>query len=206
MLATDSAKLLANLHSMITQVRDDAGALEILMELLKKAGESTHVNEVIELLAHASVKSGNLERGARVIRGAGQERAAERDPHAELSAGGRSHGRIVAGSGGPRTITAEEGALIVEELEATAPVVDQSYPDDVAIAVRSAVTEADLFLSYNLPEKALAPLLAALPQAPRRRPLESAPGCVAYALQALRRSRRLLPHARNRLPRCRLSR
>ena len=62
MLATDSTKLLANLHTMITQVRDDPGALESLMDLLKKSGESTHVNEVVELLAHASVKSGNLER------------------------------------------------------------------------------------------------------------------------------------------------
>jgi hypothetical protein len=64
-------------------------------------------------------------------------------------------------------ITAEEGAVIVEELEATAPVIDQSYPDHVAIAVRSAVTDADLFLSYNLPDKAVVPLLSALPQAPR---------------------------------------
>jgi outer membrane biosynthesis protein TonB len=57
--------------------------------------------------------------------------------------------------------------VIVEELEATAPVVDQSYPDDVAIAVRSAITDADLFLSYNLPDKAIVPLLGALPMAPR---------------------------------------
>ena len=64
-------------------------------------------------------------------------------------------------------ITAEEGALLVEELEATAPVIDQPYPDEVAIAVRSAVTDADLFLSYNLPDKAVAPLRAALERAPR---------------------------------------
>ena len=167
MLATDSAKLLSNLHAMITQVRDDTGALEKVMELLKKAGESTHVNEVIELLAHASVKSGNLERARELYADAGEERAAKRDAHAELSAGGGPHGGIVAGIAHSGAITAEEGALIVEEMEATAPAVDQSYPDQVAIAVRSAVTEADLFLSYNLPDKAMAPLMAALPQAPR---------------------------------------
>ena len=33
--------------------------------------------------------------------------------------------------------------------------------------MRSAVTDADLFLSYNLPDKAIVPLLGALPQAPR---------------------------------------
>jgi tetratricopeptide (TPR) repeat protein len=72
----------------------------------------------------------------------------------------------MAGSSPAIGITAEEGAVIIEELEATAPVIDQSYPDAVAIAVRSAVTDADLFLSYNLPDKAVVPLLAALPQAP----------------------------------------
>ena len=47
---------------MITHVRDDSGALDTLLLLLNKAGESTHVNEVTELLAHASVKDGNLAR------------------------------------------------------------------------------------------------------------------------------------------------
>src|SRR5208282_1662620 len=42
-------------------------------------------------------------------------------------------------------ITAEEGAVIVEELEAIAPVIDQAYPDDIAIALRSAVTDRICF-------------------------------------------------------------
>ena len=166
MLATDSAKLLANLHSIIAQVRDDTGALEKVMELLQKAGESTHINEVIELLAHASVKSGNLERGRDLY-----AELAKSEPQNALhmqnyqQVADRMAG-LSPSSAASATITAEEGGLIVEELEATAPAVDQSYPDEVAIAVRSAVTEADLFLSYNLPEKALAPLMAALPLAP----------------------------------------
>jgi hypothetical protein len=72
----------------------------------------------------------------------------------------------MAGASPAIGITAEEGAVIVEELEATAPVIDQSYPDHIAIALRSAVTDADLFLSYNLPDKAVVPLLSVLPQAP----------------------------------------
>src|SRR5260370_25260220 len=64
-------------------------------------------------------------------------------------------------------ITAEEGTVIVEELEATAPVIDEFCADHIAIAVGSAVRDADLFLSYNLPDKAVVPLLGALPQAPR---------------------------------------
>jgi len=165
LLATDSTKLLGNLHSLIAQVQDDAGALERLSELLKKSGESTHANEVTELLAHASVKSGNLERARDLY----QELAGS-EPQNTLHA--QNYQQIterLQGITAPAIpgITAEEGALIVEELEATAPVIDQAYPDQVAISVRAAVTDADLFLSYNLPEKALVPLLGALPQAPR---------------------------------------
>jgi len=164
LLATDSAKLLANLHTMISHVRDDAGALETLMELLKKAGESTHVNEVAELLAHASVKSGNLEKARDLY-----QMLASSEPQNAMHM--QNYQQVVERMGAPAPaaggITAEEGALIVEELEATAPVIDQSYPDEIAIAVRAAVTDADLFLSYNLPDKAVVPLLGALPQAPR---------------------------------------
>ena len=38
---------------------------------------------------------------------------------------------------GSRLITPEEGAVLVEELEATAPFIDQRYADDVALAVRA---------------------------------------------------------------------
>ena len=56
---------------------------------------------------------------------------------------------------------------MVDELEATAPFIDQRYADDVALFVRAALTDAELFISYNMPAKALGPLLSALPQAPR---------------------------------------
>lgn len=163
LLATDSTKLLASLHSMITHLRDDAGALDTLLLLLNKAGESTHVNEVSELLAHASVKDGNLARARDLY-----QMLATTEPQNQLHQ--QNYQQVVARMAGdaPTTgITAEEGAVIVDELEATAPVIDQFYPDHVAIAVRSAVTDADLFLSYNLPDKAVVPLLGALPLAPR---------------------------------------
>lgn len=165
LLATDSSKLLANLHAIIAHVQNDPAALERLMELLKKSGESTHVNEVAELLAHASVKSGNLERARDLY-----QMLAASEPQNALHA--QNYQQVVermegSAAGGVSAITVEEGALIVEELEATAPVIDQSYPDHIAVAVRSAVTDADLFLSYNLPDKAVVPLLGALPQAPQ---------------------------------------
>jgi tetratricopeptide (TPR) repeat protein len=163
LLATDSTKLLASLHTMITHVRDDVGALEGLLKLLNKAGESTHVGEVTELLAHASVKTGDFLRARDLYK-----MLATLEPQNQLHMQNYEQVLTHMGESSPaRLITAEEGAVIAEELEATAPVVDQSYPADVAIAVRSAITDADLFLSYNLPDKAIVPLLGALPQAPR---------------------------------------
>src|SRR5208282_813758 len=164
LLANDSAKLLSNLHTMIARVRDDSTALDTLLLLLNKAGESTHVNEVIELLAHASAEDGNLARARDLY-----QMLATTEPQNALHTQNYQQmvTRIADASPSAAGITAEEGVVLIEELEATAPVVDQSYPDEVAIAVRSAVTDADLFLSYNLPDKAIVPLLGALPQAPR---------------------------------------
>ncbi len=163
LLATDSTKLVSSLHTMIGQVRDDAGALDTLLLLLNKAGESTHVNEVTELLAHASVKDGNLARARDLY-----QMLATTEPQNPLHMQNCQQVADRMQAESPALgITAEEGAVIVEELEAIAPVIDQAYPNDIAISVRSAVTDADLFLSYNLPDKAIVPLLGALPQAPR---------------------------------------
>jgi hypothetical protein len=72
----------------------------------------------------------------------------------------------LGGAAAGKLISPEEAAVIVDELEATAPAIHQHYPDEVALAVRSALTDAELFISYNMPAKALGPLMAALPQAP----------------------------------------
>ena len=162
LLATDSTKVLASLHAMIGHVRDDSGALDTLLQLLNKAGETTHVAEVTELLAHASVKDGNYARARDLY-----QTLATTEPENQLHM--QNYQQMLerlSGTSPVNRIAPEEGQVIVEELEATAPVIDQSYPDHVAIAVRSAVTDADLFLSYNLPEKAIVPLLGVLPQAP----------------------------------------
>jgi len=66
-----------------------------------------------------------------------------------------------------RLITAVEGSMIVDELEATAPFINQRYPDEVPLAVRAAITDAELFSSYNMAEKALEPLMTALAKAPK---------------------------------------
>ena len=164
LLTEHSSKVLDHLHGIIGHVRENTHALNDLLELFQKAGDTTHISEVIELLAHAYVQSGDLAKARDLY-----QNLAAMEPDNPLHM--KNYEQVVAMMGGGSTrgrmITAEEGAVMVDELEATAPAIDQHYPDAVALAVRSALTDADLFVSYNMPGKALVPLLAALPQAPR---------------------------------------
>ena len=72
----------------------------------------------------------------------------------------------LGGTSGSKLITPEEAVVLIDDLEATAPSVHQHYSDEVALAIRSALTDAELFISYNMPAKALGPLVGALPMAP----------------------------------------
>jgi tetratricopeptide (TPR) repeat protein len=162
LLAEDSDKVLKNLHTIIGHVRDNPASLEKLLDLFQKAGESTHLSEVIELLAHASVQSGDLSRARDLY-----QKLATVEPGNPLHM--NNYQQVVNQLGGDaaeKLISAEEAAVIVDELEATAPSIHQHYPDAVALAVRSALTDAELFISYNMPAKALGPLMVALPLAP----------------------------------------
>jgi tetratricopeptide (TPR) repeat protein len=163
LLAADSGKILENLHSLIGHVRENPAALEILLDLLNKAGDNTHLTEVYELLAHGHVQAGEPEKARDYYL-----KLTQLEPDNQLHA--RNYQQVtdkLGPSSGSRLITPEEGAVMVDELEATAPFIDQRYPDDVALFVRAALTDAELFISYNMPAKALGPLLSALPQAPR---------------------------------------
>ena len=163
LLRNDPAKLIEALRPIIGHVKDDTEALEGVLALQQKAGENTHVTEIYELLAHAYVQSDNLEKARDYYL-----KLMQLEPANQMHA--RNYQQVLEKQGtssGPHLITAEEGAVLVDELEATAPFVDQRYDDEIALAVRSAMTDAELFISYNMPAKALAPLLSALTKAPR---------------------------------------
>jgi pilus assembly protein FimV len=163
LLADDQkARSLENLHAIIGHVRDEPEALEMVMELLQKAGDTTHNNEITELLAHASVKKGDLERARELY-----QHLTTVEPQNPIHA--QNLQQVSARMGElPRAdaITPEEGIVILDELEATAPTLDQNYPEAVVAQVRAALTDCDLFMSYNMPAKALGPLMEALPKAP----------------------------------------
>jgi tetratricopeptide (TPR) repeat protein len=162
LLAENSNKVLDHLHTIIGHVRENPDSLQKLLDLFNKAGETTHVSEVLELLAHASVQSGDLPRARDLY-----QRLAQIEPQNPLHM--QNYQQVVSqlgGTSGAKLITPEEAVVLIDDLEATAPAVHQHYSDEVALSVRSALTDAELFISYNMPQKALGPLLAALPLAP----------------------------------------
>jgi tetratricopeptide (TPR) repeat protein len=162
LLAENSAKVLETLRSVIGHVSGNPASLEKLEELFHKAGDQSHINEVHELLAHACVQSGDLSRARDLYQG-----LAEQEPQNPMHM--QNYQQVVGmmgGSTGSKLLTVEEGVILVEELEATAPPIDQPYSPEVAAALRAALTDTELFVSYNMPDKALGPVMAVLPIAP----------------------------------------
>jgi pilus assembly protein FimV len=163
LLAENSAKVLETLRAVIGPVGSSPAALEKLLELFQKAGDQSHVSEVNELLAHACVQSGDLARARDLY-----QALAENEPQNAMHM--QNYQQVVGmmgGSTGTKLLSVEEGIILVEELEATAPPVDQPYSPEVAAALRAALTDTELFISYNMPDKALGPLMAVLPIAPQ---------------------------------------
>ena len=162
LMAADQAKFLQDLHAVIGHVRHDPNALQVLLALFEKAGDTSHVGEVTELLAHASVQTGDLE-SARDL----YQRLSTIEPDNALHT--QNLQQVAEKMGEPVNsgpISAEEAGVIIEELDASSPNVEQSYSEEVGAAVRAALTDAELFVSYNMAAKALEPLTAVLPQAP----------------------------------------
>ncbi|HEV3513246.1 MAG TPA: tetratricopeptide repeat protein [Candidatus Sulfotelmatobacter sp.] len=162
LLSENSSKMLESLYAVIGHVRDNPDSLQKLLDLFNKAGDTSHVSEVMELLAHASVQAGDLTRSRDLY-----QKLAQVEPQNPLHM--QNYQQVVSqigGTSGAKLITPEEAVVLLDDLEATAPAIHQHYSDEVALAVRSALTDAELFISYNMPAKGLAPLLAVLPQAP----------------------------------------
>jgi pilus assembly protein FimV len=162
LLADNSAKVLETLRSLSGPLGSNPPALETLLELFNKAGDQSQTNEVSELLAHACVQSGDLARARDLY-----QRLAEQEPQNAMHM--QNYQQVVGmmgGSGGGKLLTVEEGIVLVEELEATAPPIDQAYSPEIAAVLRAALTDTELFVSYNMPDKALGPLMAVLPIAP----------------------------------------
>ncbi|MCU1309036.1 MAG: Tetratricopeptide repeat protein [Candidatus Angelobacter sp.] len=164
-LASNGPALLKSLNSVISRVKDSTEALESLQNLFRKAGDTSHEAEIMELLAHAYVQGNQLVKARDLY-----HQLAANEPENPLHS--QNYKQIVVKLGedsASAPLTAEQGAqaFMMDEADHKTPVVHQSYPNEIAAAVQSALTDSELFDSYNLPLKAIPPLEAGLAQAPR---------------------------------------
>jgi tetratricopeptide (TPR) repeat protein len=152
------------LHGCIGRVKDDANALELLRKLFVKLGVKAYLNEISELLAHALVQKGDLKKARDIYR-----ELAELEPENPLHV--QNYRQLTAKVGeDPLTkkLPKEQASapMMVDELDTATVDIDQQWDPEVEAAIKAALTDADLFDSYNLPAKSIAPLEAVLPKAP----------------------------------------
>ena len=164
LLASNREAFLESLNSAVAKVKESAPALTTMLGLLQKVGAQGHaIREVQELLAHACVQSGELQRAADLY-----HELSEAEPENPLHE--QNYKQIISRMGkdsATRALSEEEGgqAFMVDELEAP-PAIVQEYSKEIAEAITSALTDSELFSSYNVPEKAIKPLEEVLPKAP----------------------------------------
>jgi pilus assembly protein FimV len=164
LFAESSQTFTEALVASISKLKDSEQALQSMLGLLQKTGAPGHaVREVQELLAHSFVQMGELQQAADLY-----EELAKAEPENPLHQ--QNYKQVVARMGSDsvtRELSAEEGgqALMVDELEAVPPVT-QEYARDLAEEITSALTDSELFASYNVPEKAIVPLESVLAKAP----------------------------------------
>lgn len=163
-LAAQGPQLVKNLTAILARVKDSSKALLSLRTLFQKAGDTSHEGEITELLAHAYVEEGDLEKAKALYK-----QLADNEPENPLHA--QNYKQVLAklGEDTSSQISAEQGAqaLMAEQLESSAPAVKQDYSEDVRAAVQQALTDAELYESYNVPQKVIAPLEAGLLVAPK---------------------------------------
>ncbi|HET6844780.1 MAG TPA: tetratricopeptide repeat protein [Candidatus Angelobacter sp.] len=164
-LSGNSSALSDSLYPVINRIRDNVSALTLLLRLLQKAGETSHVTEVMELLAHSYVQTERFA-DARDL----YKELSELEPENPLH--NQNYKQMMSRMGEdslsrPLSMEAGQQAVMVDELEHTAPEILENYESSVERAIEAALTDAELFVSYNVPSKAIAPLEDALPLAPR---------------------------------------
>ncbi len=153
------------LYPLMSRAKESPAAMAILNRLLNQAGDHSQTAETIELQAHAAANQGKYVEARDLYK-----KLMELEPENALHA--QNHKQMLAKLGedsATRILSPEEAAqaLMVEELDESAPAVHQSYDPPTEKAIESALTDAELYVSYNVPSKAIPPLEAALPLAPQ---------------------------------------
>jgi tetratricopeptide (TPR) repeat protein len=163
-LATDRAAFQALLQPLLDRIKDNPDAVATMQRVMQRASDTTHDAELLELQANACAQKGDLHQARDLYL-----KLSELEPDNAMHS--QSYRQMLTRLGedsATRDLSREEAsqAFMVEELdEATA--VHQSYDPPTEQAIEAALTDAELYVSYNVPAKAIPPLEAVLPKAPR---------------------------------------
>lgn len=163
-LGENKQEFLQNLTALVSRIKESEASLQSMLALLRKSDAPAHaVREVQELLANIYVQHGELQAAADLY-----QELAQAEPENPLHE--QNYKQIISRMGtdsATRELSTEEAgqALMLDELEG-APAVVQEYSRDVAEEITAALTDAELFASYNVPEKAVVPLEKVLAKAP----------------------------------------
>ncbi len=167
LFAGNQAALQEALSPLTSRAQNNPAAMAILNRLLNQtpSGDHAQTAEMIEQRAHAAAQKGSYAEARDLY-----QKLMVMEP--ENAHHGQNYKQMLVKLGedsATRILTPEEAAqaFMVEELDETAPAVHQAYDPPTEKAIESALTDAELYVSYNVPSKAIPPLEAALPLAPQ---------------------------------------
>ncbi|HEY7403979.1 MAG TPA: tetratricopeptide repeat protein, partial [Candidatus Angelobacter sp.] len=166
MFAGNQAALQEAVSPLAGRAQGNPAALTILNRLLNQAPvDHAQTAELIEQRANAAAQKGDFAEARDLYK-----RLSEMEPENAHHAQNYKQMLVKLGEdSATRILTPEEAAqaFMVEEMDETAPPVHQAYDPPTEKAIESALTDAELYVSYNVPSKAIPPLEAALPLAPQ---------------------------------------
>jgi tetratricopeptide (TPR) repeat protein len=179
--AKDFERLGAVLTTVSERIPKDLEVREWLVELYRQSGDTFHLTEAMDQLGDAAVSAGDLERARKVF-----EELVEREPQNEFNR--RRLGQVRQKLGmepldaEPMAVRPVQSEVVSQQPSATehdvmlsptprgpaapAPSAEVAEDDETQRYVQQALTDVDLFSSYNLTEKAMNLLETVLQRVP----------------------------------------
>jgi tetratricopeptide (TPR) repeat protein len=167
LITQDKEGVLACLHGAVSRVRSNPDALQTLYGLFQRVNEASMFAEILELLGHACVQSGQLERARDVYKQLIElepENASHMQSYSQVCA------RLDPSAPPPPMPTRprEEEAQTLEQFRTDqAPALPaQQYSPQVEETIAAALSEAELYESYSSKSRSIGILENALTSAP----------------------------------------
>ncbi len=167
-LRANHDEVVAHLEGAVSRVRNNPDALQTIYTLLRRAGETSMIAEVLELMAHAAVQANQLERARDAYK---ELIELEPDNNAHVQGYRQVCALMGPGGGAPppaaAPAAAEEPRTLADYVLAEGPdLPTQNYPPEVEEHIQAALTESELCESFSSKTKGVTALEAALQVAP----------------------------------------